>query len=58
MKCHLSSTYSAEWKFLDLPNYSFTGYYDREAFVVQNKIVYFGLSNKNATFVLERDEES
>ena len=43
---------------MDLPNYSFTGYYDREAFVMENKIVYFGWSNKNATFVLERDEES
>ena len=56
--CRLSSTYAAEWKFVDLPNYTFTGYYDREAFVVESKIVYFGWRNKSATFVLEVEEES
>ena len=58
MQCLLSSTYAAEWKFVDLPKYSFKEYYNREALVVENKIVYFGWRNKNATFVLERDEES
>ena len=43
---------------MNIQNYSFTRYYNREALVVENKIVYFGWSNKNATFVLERDEES
>ena len=58
MQCRLSSTYAAEWKFVDLPLYSFKRYYDREALVVENTIVYFGWSDKNATFVLERDEDS
>ena len=56
--CRLSSTYAAKWKFVDLPNYSFTGYHNREALVGENTIVYFGAKNENTTFVLERDEES
>ena len=43
---------------MNLPNYNFKEYFDREAYVVKNKIVYFGDSNENATYVLERDEES
>ena len=58
MQCRLSSTYAAEWKFMDLSNYSFKGYCWREAFAVGNKIVYFGCLKKNATFVLEEEEES
>ena len=58
MQCHLSSTYAAEWKFMNIQNYSFKGYKYREALVVENKIVYFGDWNKKATFVLEMEEES
>ena len=42
---------------MDLENYSFEGYYHREALVVGNKVVYFGSRNENATFVLEEEEE-
>ena len=58
MQCRLSSTYVAEWKFMNIQNNCFKRYYDREALVVENKIVYFGWSNLNATYVLERDKES
>ena len=58
MQCRLSSTYATEWKFVDLPNYSFKRYQEREAVVVENAIVYFGVNNKKSTFVLEQDEES
>ena len=58
MRCNLSSNYASEWKFVDLLNYSFTGYQNREALVVENAIVYFGWSSKDATFVLEVEEES
>lgn len=43
---------------MDLPHYDFTEYYDREALVVEDKIVYFGSSNEKITFVLEKEEES
>ena len=42
---------------MDLENYSFEGYFWREALVVVNKIVYFGFRGQNATFVLEEEEE-
>ena len=42
---------------MDLENYSFKGYWYREALVVGNKIVYFGSEDQNATFVLEEEEE-
>ena len=58
MQCRLSSTYAAEWKFMNIQNYSFTGYQEREAYVVENRIVYLGNWIKKATFVLEMDEES
>ena len=41
---------------MDLPNYSFKGYCVQDALVVENKIVYFGSSNKHATFVLVEEE--
>ena len=47
------------WKFLDLPDNIFAGYYSYwEAFVVENKIVYFGSRSENATFVLAIAEDS
>ena len=55
--CSLLSNGPPKWKSMDLENYSFKGYYDREALVVGNKIVYFGSNNQNATFVLEEEEE-
>ena len=58
MQCRLSSTYVAEWKFMNIQNNCFNGYHNREAVLVENKIVYFGNWHKKATFVLERDEES
>ena len=42
---------------MDLENYSFKGYRNREALVVGNEIVYFGCNDQNATFVLEEEEE-
>ena len=42
---------------MDVRNSSFIGFYDRQAFAVGNKIVYFGSNNKNTTFVLEKEEE-
>ena len=56
MWCQLSSTYPSKWKFMDLPIYNFNGYYWRYALAVENKIVYFGASCKNTTFVLEQEE--
>ena len=56
MRCNLSSNYESKSEFMNLPNYNFKGYFDREALVVENKIVYFGNWIKKATFVLERDE--
>ena len=43
---------------MNIQNYSFTRYYNREALVVENNIVYFGNWNKKATVVLEVEEES
>ena len=43
---------------MDFPNYDFTGYEAREAFAMENKIVYFGASGFDSTIVLEREEES
>ena len=55
----LSSKTPHIWKFMDVPNYHFEReYYVREALVVENKIVYFGYWNKNATFVLKQEEKS
>ena len=58
MWCRLSSTYPAKWEFMDLLNYHFYGYFYREAFVVENKIVYFGSWNAKVTFVSEQEGES
>ena len=41
---------------MDLPIYNFKGCYWREALAVENKIVYFGATCKNVTFVLEQEE--
>ena len=57
MCCRLVSSDPPKWKSLDLQGYSFKGYAYREALVVGSKIVYFGSNNKNATFVLEKEEE-
>ena len=54
--CHLSSAYPSSWKLLDIANHSFKGYDAREAFAVENKIVYFGSSYEMKTFVLEKQE--
>ena len=43
---------------MNIQNNSFNGYHNREAVLVENKIVYFGNWHKKATFVLERDEQS
>ena len=43
---------------MDVRNSSFKGFYDRQAFAVEDKIVYFGSSNKHATYVLEKEGES
>ena len=40
---------SSKWYLRDLSNYNFSGYYLREAFVLENKIVYFGVVRKKAT---------
>ena len=56
MWCQLSSSYLTDWKIMDLPNYSFKGHCVRDALVVENKIVYFGSSDKYVTFVLEEEE--
>ena len=58
VRCHLSPSGLQEWKLVDLPNYNFIGYSEREAVVVENKIVYFGFRYKPRTFVLEIDEQS
>ena len=55
--CSLHSPNPPKWKPMDFENYSFKGYWYREALVVGNRIVYFGSRNKNATFVLEEEEE-
>ena len=58
MWCRLGSNQSPKWKFMEIPNFSFNGYSRREALVVENKIVYFGSSDENASFVQEEGEES
>ena len=55
--CRLCYNAPAKWEFVDLPNYSFAGYARREAFVIENKIVYFGSVHRETTFVLESGEE-
>ena len=54
----LLSNYQSEWKFMDLNNFDFSGYYYIEAFVLENTIVYFGYSAKKTTFLLGKEEES
>ena len=46
------------WKSMNLANYDFTVYWAKEAFVVENKIVYFGRHNKKETLVLDNGGES
>ena len=43
---------------MNLASYSFRRYPYREAFVLENKIVYFGSNYKFTSFVLEQEEES
>ena len=43
---------------MKIKNYSFKGFYNREAINVENKIVYFGEHHNNITFVLEKEEEA
>ena len=43
---------------MDLSHYDFSGYHCREAFALENKIVYFGDMLKSVTFVLEKEEDS
>ena len=40
MQCRLSS--KSKWEFMSIPKYSFNGYHNREAVLVENKIVFFG----------------
>ena len=54
----LASIDREKWKCMDLETYNFRRYCSREAFVVENKIVYFGSRHNNATFVLRKEEES
>ena len=56
--CRLSSTTHFRWKLADLAHHNFKGYYSREAFEVENKIVYFGSRDVNSSFVLEQEEDS
>ena len=56
--CQLSSTYRAKWEFMDLQSHNFEKYLIREEFAVENRIVYFGSKNENATFVLAQEGES
>ena len=42
---------------MDLQNHSFKGYKWREALVVGNKIVCFGLGDNDQTFALKKEEE-
>ena len=41
-----------------MSNYSFTGFYFREALPVENKIVNFGSNFEKKTYVLEQEEDS
>ena len=43
---------------MDLLNYCLKGYHDREAFVLENKIVSFGFNNLKTTLVFEQEEDS
>ena len=43
---------------MSVPNSDFREFCYREAFAVENKIVYFGSSSEGVTFVLEKDENS
>ena len=57
--CSLSSNYSFKWQDMNLANnYSFKGYWIREAFVVEDRIVYFGSQSREATFVLKKEQDS
>ena len=61
---HLSCVETPQWhsplklEFIERPKYSFRRFNSREAFVLENKIVYFGSQNIKATFVLEQEEET
>ena len=54
----LTSNGPPNWKFMDVSNYSFKKYCLREAFVLENKVVYFGSWNVKIAFVLEKEEDS
>ena len=55
--CNLSRSL-CKWKPMDLVYQNVQGFWLREAFTLENKIVYFGSWNKNATFVLEQEQET
>ena len=54
----ISSYGSSKWRSMDLAEHNFKGYYYREAFAVENEIVYFGSLNVKGTYVLAKEEES
>ena len=58
MWCDLNFSFAPNWNFMDLPNHSFKRSSLREAFVLENKIVYFGPHEQNRTFVLEKEGDS
>ena len=48
----------ASWHAFNLVNSAFIGFENREATLLEGKIVYFGDSNVEATYILKRKEES
>ena len=56
--CDIDSIHLPLWKGLDLADCEFTEHYYRKALVLENKIVYFGTWNENATYVLEKEKQS
>ena len=43
---------------MDFSSHTFKDFWLREAYPIENKIVYFGSSDAEATFVLEKEEGS
>lgn len=56
--CNLNSHQQPKWKGFDLQGVSLKGDYSRNAFNIENKIVYFGSSNPILTCVLEKEKYS
>ena len=46
------------WNIAQIPGFNFKGYPHRMAYVIDNKIIYFGSSSSKSTFVLEKEEVS